>query len=108
MSALQALNHPFITEISEQLISEINDVSTKEGEYLNRVAKSSLNQMKIYKPYITDENGKKRENSENIKQAILQMFVAILISDDEKYAMKTVFKIMDKSGDGKIEDSELR
>ncbi len=36
------------------------------------------------------------------------MFVAILISDEEKYAMKTVFKIMDKSGDGKIEDSELR
>jgi len=36
------------------------------------------------------------------------MFVAIFISDDERYAMKTVFKIMDKSGDGKIEEDELK
>jgi hypothetical protein len=49
-----------------------------------------------------DKDGIKIQGNDNIKQAILQMFNAILISDEEKYAMKTVFKIMDNSGDGKI------
>jgi hypothetical protein len=49
-----------------------------------------------------DKDGLKIEGKDSVKQAILQMFIAILISDEEKYAMKTVFKIMDDSGDGKI------
>ena len=50
---------------------------------------------KNYKPYMCDKDGIKIQGNDNIKQAILQMFNAILISDEEKYAMKTVFKIMD-------------
>jgi len=42
MSALQALNHPLITDISSSLIKELNDTSTTEGKYLNGVAKGSL------------------------------------------------------------------
>lgn len=53
----------------------------------------------------TDE---KVQGKENIKQAILQMFIGILISDEEKYAMKTVFKIMDSSGDGNIDEKEMK
>jgi hypothetical protein len=51
---------------------------------------------------MSNENGEPIEGKDDIKQAILQMFIAILISDEEKYAMKTLFKIMDKSGDGLI------
>ena len=36
------------------------------------------------------------------------MCVSVLITDEEKYAMKTVFKIMDNSGDGRIEAGELK
>lgn len=35
MSAIQALKHPFITDIAVRLIDELNDTSTKEGRYLN-------------------------------------------------------------------------
>lgn len=57
---------------------------------------------------MSDEKGQEIPGGEDIKQVLLQMFVAIFISDDERYAMKTVFKIMDKSGDGKIEEDELK
>jgi len=57
---------------------------------------------------MSDEHGEIIEGKEDTKQAILQMFISILISDEEKYAMKTVFKIMDKSGDGKIDADELK
>tara|TARA_B110000285_G_C15096610_1_gene602369 strand:+ start:1094 stop:1297 length:204 start_codon:yes stop_codon:yes gene_type:complete len=53
MSAIQALKHPFITDIAVRLIDELNDTSSKEGRYLNKIAKGSLEQLKIYRPYMT-------------------------------------------------------
>lgn len=51
---------------------------------------------------MSDKDGEPIEGKDDIKQAILQVFIAYLITDEEKYAMKTLFKIMDKSGDGLI------
>ena len=57
MTALQALNHPFITGISEKLIEELLDSTTDDGKHLSAIAQDSLNQLKHYKPHMCDKLG---------------------------------------------------
>lgn len=113
MSCEQLLNSDWMKELQEQLIQEIVKDDHGEVSEIHKIAKASMKSLICFNDKECgqvkfDDLAEEDQKRIIMKESCLALIAHLFMDSKQKITLRKIFKIMDDSGDGKLEGEELR